>query len=145
MRAQHTPAEFSVRRVAPINSHEAWEASSRLSAGRFATVAFDDQGRSTFLRALNHHYYPPITDVEVLAAIIKAAGSHVRLGKIDAVVSGLSDVDQRVPVIAAGANEKAPDIVDLGRHSAEHDLKAAASAGPHVGNRTAAKATWSAS
>lgn len=68
--------------------------------------------------------------------------SIVGLGKSD-VVALAPDVDQRVSMIAFGAQEEAALGVDLGRDGSEHDFEATGPALPHVlapsrsGNRTA--------
>jgi hypothetical protein len=70
-------------------------------------------------------------------AMATGSASLVGLTQNDSVVSGVSDIDERVPVAATGAQEVAADLVDLGHHGSEHDHQAAVSAGPHAADRTA--------
>lgn len=58
-------------------------------------------------------------------------GSLVGLSQDEGIVTGPSDVDQRIPVRASGADKKVAVSVDLGIDRPKHDGEAAGSAGPH--------------
>lgn len=66
--------------------------------------------------------------------------SLVDLRQGDGIVAGSGDVDQRVPVPAAGADEVAANLVNVGLDGSEHDRKEAAPTGPHGSDATPAKA-----
>jgi hypothetical protein len=63
--------------------------------------------------------------------------SLVGLRQGHSLVTGPSDIDQRISVPAAGAQEVDASLVDLRRDGSEHDRKAAAPTGPHDSNATA--------
>lgn len=70
----------------------------------------------------------------VARAVERAHGigiSLVGLGQRDSLVAWASDVDQRVTVPAAGADEEAAGLVNLGFDRPEHDAKTTGTAGPH--------------
>lgn len=72
------------------------------------------------------------------AAVIESEpeGSLVGLPQGDGLVTGLGDVDQRIPMPARDAEEEAAGIVNLGLDGSEHDAEATGSAGPHGGDAT---------
>jgi hypothetical protein len=60
----------------------------------------------------------------------------VRLSQDDGIVTGMSDVGQRIPMSAAGAQEVDARLINLGGHGSEHDHKVAAPTGPHRSDAT---------
>lgn len=141
-RAAASATEFA--RGQKFGRHEADAEIARLKLERDAAV----EALSTFCVALRAGH-----DVaETMAAIRHADnGARAVLASIVGLCEGnrpitSTDVDQRVPVIAARAQEIDPVAVDLGLDRSEHNSKSATSAGPHPdapvvdGERTAVRA-----
>jgi hypothetical protein len=66
----------------------------------------------------------------------RRAASLIGLRQRDGLVSGMGDVDQRVPMPAAGAEEEASVLVNFGLNGAKHDCEAAVPTGPHRNDPT---------
>lgn len=96
--------------------------------------------QEAFLRAFTGSNRTALAEQAFIAgwnAARRSDVSIVGLPQGDNIVAGPSNVDQRVAVVASGANEVAADLVNLGLNSPEHDAKAAGFAGPHGGDPTA--------